>query len=141
MKDIFSPVDLASCFRYSSYVFICFYSWSSIVFICFSNALLRGEYVKLDCSITLLWSEGTISSPVTYSYLSILSDNDADIFYACLLVSYCNFSSLILSSIVMISFYILSERIFLKHQGLSDAKVASITKKEYGFAVLFCKDL
>ena len=41
----------------------------------------------------------------------------------------------------MISFYILSERIFLKYQGLSDAKVASITKKEYGFAVFLCKDL
>ena len=35
----------------------------------------------------------------------------------------------------MISFYILSERFFLKHKRLSDAKVASITKKEYGFAV------
>ena len=37
----------------------------------------------------------------------------------------------------MISFYVLSERFFLKRKGLSDARVASITKKEYGFAVCF----
>ena len=35
----------------------------------------------------------------------------------------------------MISFYILSERFFLKREGLSNARIASITKKEYGFAV------
>ena len=34
----------------------------------------------------------------------------------------------------MISFYILSTRFFLKREGLIDARVASITKKEYGFA-------
>ena len=39
--------------------------------------------------------------------------------------------------IVMISFYILSKRFFLKHKGLSNARVASITKKEFGFAVQF----
>ena len=37
----------------------------------------------------------------------------------------------------MISFYILSERFLLKRKGLSDARVASITKKEYGFGVIF----
>ena len=67
----------------------------------------------------------------------ILPDDNADIFAASLLISYCNFPSLILSSIVMISFYILSERLFLKREGLSDPRVASITKKEYGFAVHF----
>ena len=36
-----------------------------------------------------------------------------------------------------ISFYILSERFFLKRKGLSDAGVVSITKKQYGFAVHF----
>ena len=35
----------------------------------------------------------------------------------------------------MICFYILSHRFFLKCEGLSDARVASITKKEYGFVV------
>ena len=37
---------------------------------------------------------------------------------------------------LIISFYILSERFFLKHKGLSDARVVSITKK-HGFAVHF----
>ena len=37
----------------------------------------------------------------------------------------------------MISLYILSKKLFLKREGLSDARVASITEKEYGFAVHF----
>ena len=78
-----------------------------------------------------------ISLPVRYSYLSILPDDNADIVAFFLLVSYCTFSSLILSSVSMISFYILSERFFLKRKGLSDARVVSITKKEYDFAAQF----
>ena len=35
----------------------------------------------------------------------------------------------------MISFNILFKRFFLKREGISDAGIASITKKEYGFAV------
>ena len=35
----------------------------------------------------------------------------------------------------MINFYILSKRLILKREGLSEARVASITKKEYGFTV------
>ena len=50
------------------------------------------------------------------------------------------FLSLILSSIVMISFYIRSKRFFLTREELSDARVASITEKEFGCAVYFCKD-
>ena len=65
---------------------------------------------------------------------------DDNIFTTSLLISSCIFSSLILSSVVMISFYILSTRLFLKRKRWSDARVASITKKEYGFAVLFDKD-
>ena len=41
----------------------------------------------------------------------------------------------------MISFYILSKRFFLKREGLSDARLASITTKEYGFAVHFLEKL
>ena len=37
----------------------------------------------------------------------------------------------------MISFYILPKRFFRKSEGLFDAKVPSITKKEYGFAIFF----
>ena len=36
----------------------------------------------------------------------------------------------------MISFYIFSERFFLKRKGLSDTRVVSITKKGYGFAAI-----
>ena len=63
-----------------------------------------------------------------------LPDDNAVIFAASELISYCSFSSLILSSI---SFYILFKRVFLKFKGLSDARVGSITKKEYRFAVNF----
>ena len=79
----------------------------------------------------------SISSPVRYSYISIFPDNKADIFAASLLISYCNYLSLILSSIVMVSFYFLSKRFFMKYKGLSDARVASITKKECGLVVYF----
>ena len=37
----------------------------------------------------------------------------------------------------MINSYIVSKRFFLKSEEFSDAKVVSITKKEYGFAVDF----
>ena len=37
----------------------------------------------------------------------------------------------------MISFYILFKRFFLKLKGLSDARVVSIAKEEYGLAVYF----
>ena len=35
----------------------------------------------------------------------------------------------------MTSFYIFSKGLGLKHKGLSDVRVVSITKNEYGFAV------
>ena len=40
----------------------------------------------------------------------------------------------------MISFYILSKEFFLRRNKLSDARVLSITKNEYGFAEHFYKD-
>ena len=52
------------------------------------------------------------------------------IFGASLLISYCNFLSLILSLIVMINFYIVSEKIFLKRKRLSDRRVVSLNKKK-----------
>ena len=45
--------------------------------------------------------------------------------------------SLTLLSTAMITFFILSKRIRLKHKGLSDAIVASLIQKEYNFAVHF----
>ena len=37
----------------------------------------------------------------------------------------------------MITFYILSKRLFLKSKGLHDSRVVSFTQKEYDFAVQF----
>ena len=97
-----------------------FLLWFSIVFLCFSKDFPKGEEVNLSCSICLLCSEGNIFLPARYSYLSNLPDDIVDIFAASLIISYCSFSSLILSSIAMISFYFLSERLHLKSKGLSE---------------------
>ena len=114
--------------------------WSLIVLICFTNALPRGEYVNLGCSITLFWLGSSISSPGRYSYLSIFPEDNVDDFDASLSIPYCNFSSLNFSLIFVVSFYIISERFLFKRKGLSNIRVASITKKECGFAVHFYKD-
>ena len=63
--------------------------------------------------------------------MAIFPDDRADIFATSLLISYCTFSSLILSSIVMINFYIVSKRFFLRCKEFYDGRVVSITKKEY----------
>ena len=67
-----------------------------MAFIYFSNVLPRGEYVNLASSIILLWSDGNIYSPVRYSYLLNLPDDNADIFAAYLLTSYCSFIFIII---------------------------------------------
>ena len=64
----------------------------------FSKALPRGEYVNLAYSIPLPWLNGNFSWSPIYWYLSILPDDNAHIFSASLLISYCTFSSTILSS-------------------------------------------
>ena len=96
---------------------------------------MRREYVNVTYSIIILWSEGSISSSLRCSYLSTSLDDRAEIFAASLLISYCNFSTVKLLLVVNSSFDILSKRFFLKHKGLFDARVASLTKKEYGFAL------
>ena len=68
--------------------------------------LFSVEQVNLACSIICFRLDGNISSPVRYLKLSILLDYKADILAASLLISYCNFSSLVWSSIIMISLYI-----------------------------------
>ena len=40
------------------------------------------KHVNLACGTTCVWLKGNISSPVTYSYLSIFPDDNADIFAA-----------------------------------------------------------
>ena len=97
---------------------------------------MREEYANLACSITSFWLQVSISSSV-YFYFFISRENNADIFAAYQLISYCSLSSLILLPIAMVSFYILSERFFLKRKDLSHARVASVSKKECSFAVHF----
>ena len=124
---LISLLDSTNCFPRSSIAFICFLPLSSIVFICFPEAFTKGEYLHLGFSISLLWSDDNISSPVRYPYLSIFPDHNADIFVASLLMSYCSFWSLILLSIALISFYILSERFFLKRKRLFDARIGKFS--------------
>ena len=76
--------------------------------------------------IIYLWLEDNISPSVRFSYLSILPYDKSDFFVACLLIRYCSFSSLILSPIFMISFYIFCKRFFLKRKGLPEARIATI---------------
>ena len=86
--------------------------------VCFSNAFTKEGYVNLACSIICL-RLGCIFSPIQYSYLTILSYDKSDVFAVSLLTLNCGFASLILSSIAVISFYVLSNRLFLKCKGLS----------------------
>ena len=95
---------------------------------------------KLCLFYILFWSDGSISLPVRYWYLSIFLDDNIDLFAASLLILYSSFSSLTLSSIARINFYILSQRFFLKRKKLSDGRVVSITKKRIWFcSALFIK--
>ena len=78
-------IDFMSSLFYSGFkafkASTCFIPWPSIVYICFSNVLPRGEYVNFACSIILLWSNGNIPSPVRYSSLSILPDDNTDWYF------------------------------------------------------------
>ena len=93
---------------------------------------MKGEYVNSAGCIILIWSDHNISLPVRYS---ILLEDNADIFAGFLLISNCSFSSLILSSVVMINLL----RFFLKREELSHARAVSITKKIWFCSTLFIK--
>ena len=70
----------------------------------------------------------------------MLHDDNAHIFAAFLLISYCSSSSRILSLIVIIIFHVFPKRLCLKRKILSGtARVVSLFKKEYDFAVHFFK--
>ena len=88
--------------------------------------------MNLASSTIILWSDGRISLPARYLYLLIFPDDNGNIFAASLLILYCSFPSLILSPTVLISFYILSKTFFLKREILSDGRVVSITKNDFG---------
>ena len=89
-----------SCFPCSLIVFICFSSWFPIVLICLSNAFSRSEYTNLFLCIIWLGLKVKSFSPIWYLYLSVFTDDNADIFPTSLLTSYCSFTSLIFSSIL-----------------------------------------
>ena len=76
---LFEVVSIAPSVDLSrSFAFICFSPGSSMVFVCFSKAFPRGQSVNLACSSSsspFFWLDGTISSLVRYSYLSILPDD------------------------------------------------------------------
>ena len=97
IKILSKNLDSISCFP-----------WFSMAFSV--KTFHNGDYVNLVCSITLLLSEGSISLHVRYSFLSIYSNDNADIFATSLLISYRNCSSLILLSIVII----LPKKLFVK---------------------------
>lgn len=69
--------------------------------------------------------------------MSILPGYNADISAAALLMSYCNISLLIFSSVVMITLYGYFNRFLRKSNALPDARVASSTKNVNGFKVIF----
>ena len=101
--------------------------------VCFSTR----RTCRLTCSI--IWTDGNVYSSVKYSYSSILIHENADIFAAALLISHCSFSAKIVSSVVVITFSILSKTMHLKHGLLSAGKIVSFTKKKNGFAAHFLK--
>ena len=88
----------------------------------------------LSCFILIRWQ---YFLSIRYSYLPILHEDNTDIFAASLFISYWSFSSSILPLIVIINVYAFSERFFMKRKEVSDARVASITKQEYGSAADF----
>lgn len=108
------------CYNWANHktfkVLTSFLLWSSIIFVCLSEDFPTGEHKTLPCSIIWIWLEGKI-------YFKIL---------------YCSLSSLILSSIVKITFNILFKRLRLRCNGLYDARVGSLARKEYDFALRFC---
>ena len=111
---------------------------SSIAYTCFSNALTSWEHENLASSFSLCCCVGNISSPVRYSCLSILPEDNADIFTATLSMSYCNFSALILTSIIVTIYCTSSNRFFEKCNGSSDRGVVSMTINEYFLQYIFC---
>ena len=103
------------------------FPYYSIVFVCFLDAFPIVEYINSACFVIWIWSEGNISSPIRYSHLSILPDNNADSFAASLLMCY-SVSSLIFSSTDMETFYMVSKRWCLECKGLSAGKGISLSK-------------
>ena len=105
-----------------------------LIFNCFClffKSFTKRKSLNLACSITYFGLEGNKSSPLRYSYLLILPGDKVDIFAASLLISYCSFSFIIWSSIVIIVLYfyfLLIFNFFLNFKGFFDGKVVSFTE-------------
>ena len=84
----------------------------------------------------LMLLRGIVSSPVRYSYLTILPEGAAVIFAPALLVSYCNFS-LIWSVMFMTVLFTSSNRFSQKRKALFDGRVVSMNKNVSGFCSTF----
>ena len=56
----------------------------------FSKVFPKGEKY-FPCSVSLLWSGGSIYAPIRYSYFPTLPEDNADTFAVSLLISYCSF--------------------------------------------------
>ena len=80
-----------------------------------SMKLVEGNNNLTRSKFLFFFSANDSSLKTTKNVFYFIDDN-ADIFATSLLISYCSFSSLILLSIVRISFYILSKRLLLKQK-------------------------
>ena len=108
-----------------------------LLFEIFSKSLIN----ELSLFYILRYFRGNISSPIRYSYLSILAYYNADTVATSLLMPCSDFVSLILSSRVMITLYASSNRFFQKREALSDGRVLSMTKHECFLRYIFCTTL
>ena len=104
----------------------------SLFFKYFPNTWIR----TISLLYYLMLLRGIVSSPVRYSYLTILPEGDVGIFAPALLVSYCNFS-LILSLMVMTVLFTSSNRFFQKRKAFFDGRVVSMNKNVSGFCCTF----
>ena len=84
-------------------------------------------------------NKDNIFSPVKFSYLSIFHDENDDIFVASLLILHCSILILIISSIFMVTFCILSKILHLKRKRLSDARWYHWPRKSMVLQDIFCE--
>ena len=115
----------------------CSICWSRFFFYLFCECFSTRRTCRLTCSI--ICTDGNVYSSVKYSYSSILIHENADIFAAALLISHYSFSAKIVSSVVVITFSILSKTMHLKHGLLSAGKIVSFTKKKWFCSTFFVK--
>ena len=120
-------------------LFKCFYLFFAFIFsrFCFSKALCKGERVKLVILYHSFLIRGLYFFACKIFIFINFSRQCSNIFAASLLTSHCNF---LIFNLYISRFYILSKRFFLKHKGLSEVRVASITNKEYGFEYILYND-